>query len=105
MITNKFLHAFAKFRIFHSLRYLLCNLVLVLGHKVSTLSHGYPVKYLKLSIIVLLALFIIQPSNASTTNVSILYGWNGTNFVPVQVTDAGAIKTDISRHLAHGGII
>src|SRR3989338_58227 len=98
MITNKFLHAFAKFRIFHSLRCLFCNLVLVLvlGHKVSTLSHGYPVKYLKLSIIVLLALFIIQPSNASTTNVSILYGWNGTNFVPVQVTDAGAIKTDIN---------
>ena len=107
MITNKFLHAFAKFRIFHSLRCLFCNLVLVLvlGHKVSTLSHGYPVKYLKLSIIVLLALFIIQPSNASTTNVSILYGWNGTSFVPVQVTAGGAIKTDINRHLAHGGII
>ena len=96
MITDKFLHTFAKFRIFHSLRYLLCNLVLVLGHKVSTPSYKYPVKYLKLSIIVLLALFIIQPSNASTTNVSILYGWNGTNFVPVQVTDAGAIKTDIN---------
>ena len=62
-------------------------------------------RYLKLSIAVLLALFIVAPTHAATTNVSILYGWNGTNFVPVQVTAGGAIKTDINRHLAHGGII
>jgi len=102
MITDKFLHAFAEFRIFHSLRYLLCNFVLILGHKSSTPSYKYPAKYLKLSIIILLALFVIAPANAATTNVSILYGWNGTNYVPVQVTSEGAIKTDINLTQAVG---
>src|SRR3989338_229139 len=59
-------------------------------------------KYLKLSLAVIFALFLIAPASASTTNVSILYGWNGTNFVPVQVTTGGAIKTDINLSTSTG---
>ncbi|MEK6887706.1 MAG: hypothetical protein AABX14_02045, partial [Candidatus Aenigmatarchaeota archaeon] len=46
----------------------------------------------------LLVLLFVAPSltYAAATNVSILYGWNGTDFVPVQVTSEGAIKTDIN---------
>src|SRR3989344_2900162 len=45
-----------------------------------------------------LLLIFIMPSlaYAAATNVSILYGWNGTNFVPVQVTSDGSLKTNLN---------
>src|SRR3989338_4954620 len=48
--------------------------------------------------LVLLALLFVLPSlsYAAVTNVSILYGWNGTNFVPVQVTSDGSLKTNLN---------
>src|SRR3989344_4772460 len=47
---------------------------------------------LKLPIIAMLALFIITPVHAAgSTNVSILYGWNGTNFVPLLTNEQGEL--------------
>ncbi|KHO48138.1 MAG: hypothetical protein QT00_C0001G0151 [archaeon GW2011_AR5] len=44
--------------------------------------------HLKLAIAVFLAVSMIHPANAAgSSNVTLLYGWNGTNFVPL-LTDA-----------------
>ena len=52
---------------------------------------------LKLPIIAMLALFIITPVHAAgSTNVSILYGWNGTNFVPLLTNEQGKLLTDLN---------
>src|SRR3989338_1488387 len=54
-------------------------------------------KYLKLSVIFLLA-FLIAPTvhAVQNTNVSILYGWNGTNFIPLLTDAGGRLQTDIN---------
>ena len=61
-------------------------------HGLSDVSILLPTeKYLKLFVIAAFALFLIAPVNAAgSTNVSILYGWNGTNFVPL-LTNADGI--------------
>src|SRR3989338_1613507 len=33
---------------------------------------------------------------AGTTNVSVLYGWNGSEFAPVQIDQEGALKTTLN---------
>src|SRR3989344_2995312 len=46
-----------------------------------------------------IVLFILLASTAfaaSSNNVSIMYGWNGTSFSPVTLTSTGAIMTDIN---------
>jgi len=48
-------------------------------------------------ITVLVLVILIAPAfAASANNISILYGWNGTNFVPVQVTSDGSLKTNLN---------
>ena len=46
--------------------------------------------------VVLLAVLLSTVTYAASTNVSILYGWNGTSFVPVQVTSDGSLKTNLN---------
>ena len=57
----------------------------------------YRVRSLRITVALLL-LFVIPSLTyaANSNNVSILYGWNGTNYVPVQITSDGAIKMDIN---------
>ena len=46
---------------------------------------------------IILAVFLLCIMSVSAaTNVTILYGWNGTEFVPVQVDAAGALKTTLN---------
>src|SRR3989338_5691951 len=57
----------------------------------------YASKYLRLSLIMLVALFLFPTAYAAgSTNISIMYGWNGTSFNPVTLTSTGAIMTDIN---------
>ncbi|MEK6888189.1 MAG: hypothetical protein AABX14_04570, partial [Candidatus Aenigmatarchaeota archaeon] len=45
----------------------------------------------------LAALVLIAPAYAaSSNNISILYGWNGTTFVPATITNTGALLTTIN---------
>ena len=53
-------------------------------------------------LVLLVLLFVLPSLSYASTNVSILYGWNGTNFVPVQITSEGAIKMDINMTQAVG---
>ena len=46
---------------------------------------------------IILAVFLLCIMSVSAaTNVTILYGWNGTEFVPVQVDANGALKTTLN---------
>src|SRR3989338_3677897 len=46
--------------------------------------------------VLVVALLLTPVYAASSNNITILYGWNGTNFVPVKLTDDGKISTDIN---------
>src|SRR3989338_4151459 len=64
-------------------------------HKTTMNIHLF--KYLKLSLIFLAVIFLSSVTYAaSSNNVSIMYGWNGTSFTPVTLTSTGAIMTDIN---------
>ena len=60
------------------------------------IKNNYAPKYLKLSLIMFSVLFLPAVNAASANNISILYGWNGTSFVPATITNTGALLTTIN---------
>ena len=61
------------------------------------IKNNYAPKYLKLSLIFLSIIFMsVVTYAASANNISILYGWNGTSFVPATITNTGALLTTIN---------
>src|SRR3989338_4972839 len=62
----------------------------------ASIKNNYAPKYLKLSLIMFSVLFLPAVNAASANNISILYGWNGTSFVPATITNTGALLTTIN---------
>src|SRR3989338_7707568 len=66
------------------------------------IKNNYAPKYLKLSLIMFSVLFLPAVNAASANNISILYGWNGTSFVPATITNTGALLTTINMSKSMG---
>src|SRR3989344_3309327 len=62
----------------------------------SNRRRGIAAGMLLIAIAAAMALAAQNAHSAGTTNVTILYGWNGTEFVPVQVDASGAMKTTLN---------
>jgi len=56
---------------------------------------GFKINKFKIVFLLLFALALASSAFAAT-NVSILYGWNGTEFVPLEVDASGSLKTTIN---------
>ena len=50
----------------------------------------------KLVFLIIIMLMLLLAGVSAATNVSVLYGWNGTSNVPIQVDAGGRLKTTLN---------
>ena len=57
----------------------------------------------KINYVIILVIYLVTVLSfsfkvlaAGTTNVTILYGWNGSEFAPMQIDSDGALKTTLN---------
>jgi hypothetical protein len=60
----------------------------------------------KLVFLIIIMLMLLLAGVSAATNVSVLYGWNGTDYIPFQLTTDGKLMTDINKvNLTAGKLI